>query len=57
MRQIAFALILNSNTFLFQLQKSSDTQIDLEDIDIYTIDVVWSEIQFAVSWGYFKYPL
>ncbi|XP_078358131.1 exocyst complex component 4-like isoform X2 [Oculina patagonica] len=29
--------------------KTSDTQIDLRDADIYTIDVVWSEIQFAIQ--------
>ena len=39
------------------LQKSSDTQIDLGDTDIYTIDVVWSEIQFAVSRGYILFYL
>ena len=34
------------------LKKSSDFPTDLEDADLYTIDVVWSEIQFAVSQNY-----
>ncbi|XP_068708589.1 exocyst complex component 4-like isoform X2 [Montipora capricornis] len=29
--------------------KSSDFPTDLEDADLYTIDVVWSEIQFAIQ--------
>lgn len=29
--------------------KTSDTPIDLGDTNIYTIDVVWSEIQFAIQ--------
>lgn len=31
------------------LQKSSVYPTDFGDADLYTIDVVWSEIQFAVS--------
>lgn len=37
-------------TFCFHVsQKSSVYPTDFGDADLYTIDVVWSEIQFAVS--------
>lgn len=42
-------LTLSYSGFLLIFQKAPGTQVDLGDTDIYTIDVVWSEIQFAVS--------